>query len=748
MTKKIYLLLLFIFHFSFSQNQDITVKIGDDTCIKCECYFLENEAVIWNKKTDADGLIQLSDSIYSRFTVLKINLGNDAFCKVQKQSASNTIYSCIAQTINLGSNTLEEVTVFAKKNLFEDEGNKLIYNVDKELVNTAVSSSDVLRKTPMVSVDINGTPSIRGNNNILIMVNDKVMTGILPSQVIEQIPASQILKIEVITSPGAKYDAEGTSGIINIVTKTKINLKSSGYLNIGLGATGSHLFSNFAYKANTKWIISNYLNSLIYYTKNEAFQNYTSQTTSFYKDARGKSSGQLYGYQLSAARSTDGSKLNFNFNYYGQHDKVGENYTTNRDSKRQESDIDEKYSYLKFMVDYENKLSEKYKINASAALSYLPVKNRSAINFSNFENDSSISNSTFTVDLEGKLSKKLTSEAGIKYNNNSLKTTSGQNPFDAKQILVALYSDNKIKISNRVNFNLGLRFENYSFSNDSDATKTNNAFANSSINIKLNNKTSLSFLYGQRTQRPSYANLLPVQSYTTSNLIAIGNPGLNQEISNNYEVSFSKHLGNNFIKISPFYKFIKHKISNYMISNGDYFYTNYINLDNEQDLGISFWATLNLYNQKLSFNYGLDAIHKKLRFENQRSEGTQLLNTLNLSYKFTESFYCNLFGNFNTENVYLQGKENAFTFSNFSLQKDFNKGDIKLALSLDNPLSKGFKYTQDYNFNSATYTNEITYLNRGVRLFFIYKFGNSKDQDSNEMNKTNNDNLLKNESIN
>jgi hypothetical protein len=750
MVKKIYWIFIFVFKFSFSQNHEIKVTVENNNCVKCECYFLKNDSIILNKRTDSNGLIKLNDSIYGSFTALKINLGNNAFCKIEKEAGLNNTFSCSANTINLESNTLEEVKVFAQKSIFEDEGSKLIYNFDKELVSAFVSSSDVLKKTPMVSVDINGTPSIRGNNNILIMVNEKLITGLLPSQIIEQIPPNQILKIEVITSPSSKYDAEGVSGIINIVTKTKIKFKSSGYLNVGLGSTGSHLFSNYIYKINNKWTISNYFNSLIYYTKNNGLQSYSNDAVSFYRKSDGKSEGQLFGYQLSVSRTTEKDKLNFNFNYYGQRDKMYESYNTSMDNNISESAIVEKYSFLKFTTDFESKLSEKYKIDLSTALSYLPANNNSVINFLNFENDSSIRNSTFNVDLEGKLSKKVTAEIGIKYNNNLFKITSGTNTFDAKQILVALYLDNKIKISNKINFNFGVRFEEYSFDSNSNIDKKyNNLFANSSINLKLNNKTSLSFLFGQRTQRPSYVNLLPIQSYAASNLITVGNADLNLELSNNYEISFSKHLGNNFIKFSSFYKIIKNKISNYIINSDDYLYTNYINLNNEKDLGISFWVTLNLFKQKLSFNYGLDVIHKKLEFENQHNEGTQVLNNLNITYKISESLYFNLFGNFNTSNVYLQGKENVFTFSNCSLQKDFNKGNTKLALSIDNPLDKGFKYTQNYNFKNVDYSNEITYLNRGIRVFFIYKFGNNKESNNDEINKnTNNENILKSESIN
>jgi outer membrane receptor for ferrienterochelin and colicin len=743
-----YIALLFVSYTGISQKtNEVKIIVENNSCINCNCDFLNNNVVVLTQKTNLNGIIKVSDSIYNSFTDLKIDLGNGAYCNIQKNTnQTNYIYTCTANHIDLKSNTLQEVAVYAKKNIIEDEGDKLVYNVDKEIVKTAISASDLLKRTPMVSLDVNGSPSIRGNSSVLIMVNNKLVNGLLPSQVLEQIPSNEISKIEVITAPGAKYEAEGTAGIINIITKKKINFKSSGYLNVGLGSAGSHLFSNYIYALNNKWTISNYLNSLIYYTKSEGYQSYTNQNAVFNKTSNGKSQGQLYGYQLSVSRNTDKDKLNFNFNYYGQKDNLYENYTTNLASTPYQTDIIEHYSFFKFMTDYENKLSDTYKINVAGSLSHLPLKNQAVVNTLTFDTNSSINNATFSIDLEAKFSRKFKTDLGVKTNYNFYKSATTNYSFDAKQSLFALYTDNKWKISNTINFNFGLRFEGYSLNSEkSIAIKYNNVFPSSSLSIKLNNKTSLSFLYGQRTQRPAYTNLLPIQSFSSSNQVTTGNPELNQEISNNYEVSFSSHLGDNFIKISPFYKYIKNKISNYTINNNTAFYTNYINLNAQKDLGVSLWFTLNLFKQKLSFNYGVDIIHKNLTFENINKQGVQALNSLNITYKITPTLYCNLFGNFNTPNIYLQGKENAYTYSNCSLQKEFNKGNIRLVASVDNPFSRGFKYTQNYNFDNANYTNEVTYLSRGIRLLFIYKFGN---KDTSKDTNKNPDNILKQESIN
>ena len=299
------------FQFSFSQkNNEIKIIVEGNNCIYCDCYILNNEDIIFYKKTDVNGLFSLSDSIYNSFTSIKVELGNGANCIVKKEKKmTNYVFLCSKNEINLKSNTLEEVVIFTTKNIIQDEGDKLIYNVDKELTNTTGSSLDILRKTPMISVDMNGVPSITGNNNVLIMINNRVISGLTSSQIIEQIPSSQISKIEVITTPSAKYEAEGSSGIINIMTKRKINFKSSGYLNIGLGNKGSHLLSNYIYKINDKWSLSNFLNSLFYYPKSESIQIYKSENINYNKKSNGNTDGKIYSYQMAISRSDDKSKL-------------------------------------------------------------------------------------------------------------------------------------------------------------------------------------------------------------------------------------------------------------------------------------------------------------------------------------------------------------------------------------------------------------------------------------------------------
>src|ERR1035437_703775 len=116
---------------------------------------------------------------------------------------------------------LKEVEVTTEHSLIENKIDKMVYNVDKDVTSQGGVASDVLKKVPEVSVDVDGNVELQGNANIRFLINGKpsVMFGSNVTDVLQSIPASQIQSIEIITSPGAKYDAEGTGGIINIILK-------------------------------------------------------------------------------------------------------------------------------------------------------------------------------------------------------------------------------------------------------------------------------------------------------------------------------------------------------------------------------------------------------------------------------------------------------------------------------------------------------------------------------------------------
>ena len=122
------------------------------------------------------------------------------------------------------SELLSEIKIEEEKSIYETRIDKIVYNAENDLNDSENDATDVLRKAPLLSVDLEGNVSLRGSNNIKFLVNGKASSFFSSdiSTALQMIPADEIKSVEVITSPGAKYDGEGDAGIVNIITKRSI----------------------------------------------------------------------------------------------------------------------------------------------------------------------------------------------------------------------------------------------------------------------------------------------------------------------------------------------------------------------------------------------------------------------------------------------------------------------------------------------------------------------------------------------
>ncbi|MEP3836526.1 MAG: outer membrane beta-barrel family protein [Algibacter sp.] len=166
--------------------------------------------------------------------------------------------------LEIDAESLGEVEIIAERTTVEIKLDKKIYNIGKDLTTAGGTVSDALNNVPSVAVDIEGSISLRGNENVRVLINGKpsAMAGFGDTNVLSQLPAEAIERVEVITSPSARYDAEGTAGILNIILRQKETLGFNGSLNLTAGSPESvgvsaninyrtekfNLFSNLGYR--------------------------------------------------------------------------------------------------------------------------------------------------------------------------------------------------------------------------------------------------------------------------------------------------------------------------------------------------------------------------------------------------------------------------------------------------------------------------------------------------------------------
>ena len=139
--------------------------------------------------------------------------------------------------LNIDVNLLEEVEVRAERTEVEIRLDKKIYNIGQDITVRGGSVSDVLANIPSLEVDIDGNVSLRGNSNVKILINGKPsgLVGLSGPEGLRSLPSESIKQVEVVTSPSARYEAEGTAGILNIILKKQDLLGFNGNVNLNLG---------------------------------------------------------------------------------------------------------------------------------------------------------------------------------------------------------------------------------------------------------------------------------------------------------------------------------------------------------------------------------------------------------------------------------------------------------------------------------------------------------------------------------
>ena len=252
---------------AFSQQVKVTGKVFDkDINQPLEyatiAFFSKKENKIVNGGiTDAQGNFNISVPIGTYdISIEYISYKTEKI--LNKSITTDTNLGTISIGINVES--LDAVEVIAERTTVEIKLDKKVYNIGQDLTTSGGTVSDALNNVPSVSVDIEGGISLRGNENVRILINGKpsAMAGFGDTNILSQLPAEAIERVEVITSPSARYDAEGTAGIINIILRQKETLGFNGSLNMNIGHPDNaglsanlnlrkekfNLFSNFGFR--------------------------------------------------------------------------------------------------------------------------------------------------------------------------------------------------------------------------------------------------------------------------------------------------------------------------------------------------------------------------------------------------------------------------------------------------------------------------------------------------------------------
>jgi outer membrane receptor protein involved in Fe transport len=496
---------------------------------------------------------------------------------------------------------LAEVVVTGKKPLIEERVDRTIYNADVDKTTAGGDATDVLKRVPLLSVDLDGNVSLRGSSNIRVLINNKPSTIAASSvaDALKQIPADQIQTVEVITSPSAKYDAEGSGGIINIVTKQN-NLKGGSLsLNTGVGLRATNLGLNGNY-SNGKFGVSLGGFGRASYNQPGSFENSqqsigltTGTRTSSVQSADTRRNDAFGRYTLGLTYDFDKRNSLAGSLAYGI--RNGDNYQDNLITRSNSGADPLRVTLLRDVATTNNSNTVDASLNYThlfetkqRELSVLTLfsRNNQTNNFTNSvfdpsgptdrdarrylgqlgnNNDSYNEEYTGQLDYQTPTVKDQLLELGVKdivrrvnsdysyfYDASQQPPANSpnlNNSFRYRQNVAAGYATYTIGLPKGFTIKPGVRFEYTTISADftnSKGTLTSTDIPDYGVLVpginlsrRLENGNVVKFSYNRRIQRPSLQFLNPnVQASNPLN-VSRGNAELGPEYTNNYEVGYS-----------------------------------------------------------------------------------------------------------------------------------------------------------------------------------------------------------------
>lgn len=676
--------------------------------------------------------------------------------------------------------TLEEVTVTGQKELIEEKVDRLVYNAEKDIMAKGGDAADVLRKVPMLTVDLEGNLSLRGSRNVRVLINNKPSTIVASSvaDALKQIPADMIKTVEVITSPSAKYDAEGSGGIINIITKKNTLQGLNLNVDAGVGNRGSNLSLNGNYRKGKIGFNLGGFGRANYNLKLQGFNDQTNfkdnGSTRTYQTTDGVNSGLFGNYNLGfdydiaknqslTAGVRYGARnmlndLNLNTQSF-INDVLTGTVRRDVDTKNLSGTVDVNVDYLHtYKPQQEWSISTQYSRNDLTNNFDAIERNATDAMLNREKNINHNLNQEITLqtDYQTPLKKNQMLEFGAKgimrtvnsdyqylYGNGSEPLTqSTRQPsgaLDYNQSVAGGYASYTLTTKNRYTIKAGTRYEyttiEASTREGGDINIPNYGNLVPSLNVSKSFKgTTLKLGYNRRIQRPGIQQLNPNINAANPQNISIGNASLRPELTDNVELGVSKNIKKLFVNASFFGRFTDQTITQVVSANDTLaggVLTTYQNIGSERAVGTNIFGNLAItskWNVMLFSNILYSNLRGVARVSSSTSEpvsnsGFNVGGGLNTQIQFKNGWGAQAFGFLQGSQVQLQGRTGGFAFYSAGVKKDFKNKKGSIGIAGENFLTKSINIRTDRRSAQFTQLSDMHIFMRGVRLTFSYKIG-------------------------
>ncbi len=689
---------------------------------------------------------------------------------------------------------LEDLVVVADKPIVQSDGAKLTYNLQEDPSTKGNTLLDALRKVPMDSVDGEDKIRINGQENFKIYVNGKEDPSLSANykNIFKAMPADAIVKVEVITEPGAKYDAEGTAGILNLITITKnstdgysgsiqatLSKAQSGgslygrmkkgkltmsanfdYANgrlvpqhsdnittlentlssdagrqvnsmkqrVGFDYIGGGL--NLSYDLSDRDLIT--VNSNIYAVKGDLLKDKSTYSSIIY-NADNSIRGEVFrriDAQIANTGITAGTSWQHDFNGNGH--KTILSYLFNYGYNKLEGNLfTEKSSGVSLADPYEKMLNKDFNNEHTIQLDY----------------ENPFGDGKHKLELGGKAVWRRNNTDSYNLNGDSGSTAELTDKSDLTQIqdIYAAYASYTGKFGN-LSANAGVRYEhtrmgiNFHYGDTPDfLNHLNDVVPNAGLTYSFSYTSNLRLAYQMRISRPSLSQVNPFKQTFTPNQVTMGNPNLSSEKSNKVSLTYTNFgsvFGGN---IGIEYSSIDNSIAHTYTMIDDVLYESYGNMGHDRRIaifGMCNWTII----PRMQFMVNARLTRQMFSAEEMSNKGWNLNYGANWNYSLQSGFKFNLYGGQKTRSYNLTGYNDGYYYYGLGISKDFLKNDaMTVTLSANNFLQGHNTYRTVTDTKGIRTTGEYKNSNWNVGISLSWRFGSLKSDVKKTDKSINND---------
>jgi outer membrane receptor protein involved in Fe transport len=694
--------------------------------------------------------------------------------------------------VNLGkillhdSNILAEVVVSAYRPLVQIDLDKIAYSVEDDPDARTNNVLEILKKVPLITVDGEDKIELKGSSSFKIYLDGKPSNLISnnPSQVLKSMPANMVRNIEIITDPGAKYDAEGVTGIINIITNKQPMGGYTGAVNASASQRGDYNAGAFiTLKYNRVGFTGNYN----YYrhlspsspssSQRENYiddrNRYLDYTGQFDIEGRGQyGSGELT-YELDTLNLFSISYSNYNADSHS----TGLSEVTMSDADRQpvyayrtRSDSRQIYGGGDLNVHYQRTFDKKDELlTASYRYGFSPGDSESETAIDSIRNypnlrqqqntDAAMNEHTFQLDYTLPLPNAQIIEGGVKYivrNNNSDNRHStydfssetwqnddrydDQRQFRHRQDILSAYGGYSLKYR-KAGFKAGLRLEQTSLhveypmaGNRNFTSGFFNPVPSTTVSYQLRPSQTFRLGYNMRIRRPGINDLNPYVNTTNPQYITSGNPGLEVEKVHNINANYNYYHPKFNLNATTYYRFVNNSIQQYTtMQHPDYpgvSYTTRANIGRTKEAGSYLylnWNPIKLFRlyANLSLAYLDVRANNDLSLSNHGFRGSAFAG---IQLDLPKNFSTGLNGGYSSPWINLQGKSNGYYYNSLSVNKNLLNNRLTISLRVSNPTHRYLKQSSEEH-TAQFYSKHLTKIRvQYAELAVSFRFGELKQQ--------------------